>query len=176
TMAAALIAGLLLAPASQAQYPNRTIRFIVPFPPGGLADYIARLLGQPLTQSLGQQLLVDNRPGADGAVAGSIAMKAAPDGYTIFFGTNSPMSAVPPLHKTPPYDPIADFTPISLIGRFTFFLFVSPSVPARTLAELIEYARANPGKLNYGTGNTTAIVATAQLKLLAGLNMAQIPY
>jgi tripartite-type tricarboxylate transporter receptor subunit TctC len=171
-----LCAWLAIAPTVQAQYPSRTIRFIVPFPPGGLADYIARLLGQSLTATLGQQLLVDNRPGADGAVAGVITMKAAPDGYTVFFGTNSPMSAVPALHRNPPYDPIADFTPISLLGRFTFFLFVSPSVPARTLAELIEYARANPGKLNYGTGNTSAIVATAQLKLLAGLNMTQIPY
>src|SRR5262249_61837273 len=101
--------------------------------------------------------------------------KAVPAAPHIFCGPTPRFAGVPPLHKTPPYDPIADFTPISLIGRFTFFLFVSPSVPARTLAELIEYARANPGKLNYGTGNTTAIVSTAQLKLLAGLNMAQIP-
>src|SRR5262245_13385514 len=165
-----------VAPGVQAQYPTRTIRFIVPFPAGGLADYIARLLGQSLTPSLGQQLLVDNRPGADGAVAGVISMKAAPDGYTIFFGTNSPMSAVPALHRNPPYDPVTDFTPISLLGRFTFFLFVNPSLPARTLSELLDYARANPGKLNYGTGNTTAIVATAQLKMLAGIDMQQIPY
>ena len=175
-LAAALIAGLLLAPASHAQYPTRPIRFVVPFPPGGLADYTARLIAPPLTQSLGQQVLVDNRPGGDGAVAGTIVMKSAPDGHTIFFGTNSPLSAVPALHRKPPYDPIADFTPISLIGRFTFFLFVTPSVPAKTLSELIEYARANPGKLNYGTGNTSAIVAMAQLKSIAGIDMAQIPY
>jgi tripartite-type tricarboxylate transporter receptor subunit TctC len=175
---AALCVVFILAPAAlaQSQYPSRTIRFIVPFPPGGLADYVARVIGQPLTQALGQQLLVDNRPGADGAVAGVIAMKATPDGYTLFFATNSPLSAVPALHKNPPYDPIADFTPISLMGRFTFFLFVTPSLPARTLSELIDYARANPGKLNYGTGNTSAIVASAQLKLLAGIDMAQVPY
>ena len=175
-IAAALCLASLLAPGAQAQYPSRTIRFIVPFPPGGLADYVARVVAQPLAQALGQQLLVDNRPGADGALAGTLTMKATPDGYTLFFATNSPLSAVPALHKNPPYDPIADFTPISLMGRFTFFLYVTPSLPVRTLSELIEYARANPGKLNYGTGNTSAIVATAQLKLLAGLDMAQIPY
>ena len=165
-----------LAATAHAQYPARNVRFVVPFPPGGLADYVARVIGQPITQALGQQLLVDNRPGADGAVAGVIVQKAAPDGYTLFFATNSPLSAVPALHKNPPYDPIADFTPISLLGRFTFFLFVNPSLPVRTLGELIEYARTNPGKLNYGTGNTSAIVASAQLKLLARIDMAHVPY
>src|SRR4051812_11634196 len=173
---AALAAVLLPAPLAHAQYPTRPVRFVVPFPPGGLADYVARLVAPPLTQALGQQVLIDNRPGGDGAVAGSIVTKAAPDGHTIFFGTNSPMSAVPALHRKPPYDPIADFTPISLIGRFTFFLFVTPAVPARTLTELVEHARANPGKLNYGTGNTSAIVAMAQLKSIAGVDMTQIPY
>jgi len=121
-------------------------------------------------------VLIDNRPGGDGAVAGVITMKAAPDGHTIFFATNSPMSAVPALHRKPPYDPIADFTPIGLIGRFTFFLFVTPTLPARTLTELIEHVRANPGKLNYGTGNTSAILATAQLRTIAGLDMVHVPF
>ena len=167
---------LLIALQGHAQYPNRPIRFVVPFPAGGTADYVARVIAQPLTQTLGQQVLVDNRPGGDGAVAGTIVMKAAPDGHTIFFATNSPMSAVPALHRRSPYDPIADFSPITLIGRFTFFLFVTPGVPARTLSELIEYARANPGKLNYGTGNTSAIVATAQFKALAGVEITHVPY
>src|SRR3954468_16399672 len=174
-LAAALCLVLLL-PCAGAQYPSRPIRFVVPFPPGGTADYVARLIAQPLTQTLGQQVLVDNRPGGDGAVAGTIVMKAAQDGHTIFFGTNRPLSALPALHRKPPYDPVADFTPISLIGRFTFFLFVAQSVPARTLPELIDYAKANPGKLNYGTGNTSAIVAMAQLKTIAGVNIAHIPY
>ena len=166
----------LLAASAHAQYPSRPVRFVVPFPPGGTADYVARLVAPGLTQSLGQQVLVDNRPGGDGAVAGQIVMKAAPDGHTIFFATNSPMSAVPALHRKPPYDPVADFTPVSLIGRFTFFLFVAPSVPAKTLSELIEHAKTNPGKLNYGTGNTSAIVASAQMKTIAGINIQHIPY
>ena len=175
-MFTALCLVLLLVPAGHAQYPSRPVRFVVPFPPGGLADYVVRVIAQPLTQALGQQVLVDNRPGGDGAVAGTIVAKAAPDGYTIFFGTNSPLSAVPALHRQSPYDPVKDFTPVGMLGSFTFFLYVTPSVPARTLAELIAYARANPGKLNYGTGNTSAIVASAQLKLLSGIDMTHVPY
>ncbi|HEX2828832.1 MAG TPA: tripartite tricarboxylate transporter substrate binding protein [Burkholderiales bacterium] len=170
------VAALAAATAAAQQYPSRPVRFVVPFPPGGTADYVARMVAPGLTQSLGQQVLVDNRPGGDGAVAGQIVTKSAPDGHTIFFGTNSPMSAVPALHRKPPYDSLADFTPVGLIGRFTFFLFVPASLPAKTLKELIDYAKANPGKLNYGTGNTTAIVASAQFKSLAGIDVQHIPY
>jgi tripartite-type tricarboxylate transporter receptor subunit TctC len=167
---------LLLGLSAHAQYPNRAIRFVVPFPPGGGADYLARILAQPLALALGQQWVVDNRGGADGALAGTIVAKAAPDGYTVFLGTNSPLSAVPALRRNPPYDPVADFTPIGMLGRFTFFLYVRPDLPARTVGELIAYARANPSKFNYGTGNTVAIVASAQFKMQAGLEIAQIPY
>ncbi len=173
---ATVCVGVLAASAAQAQYPVRPIRFVVPFPPGGLADYVSRVIAQQLTQSVGQQVLVDNRGGGDGAVAGTIVANSAPDGYTIFFGTNSPLSAVPALHKRSPYDPVRDFTAVSMIGRFTFFLFSTPSVPAHTLTELIDYARANPGKLNYGTGNTSAIVASAQLKLLSSVDITHVPY
>jgi tripartite-type tricarboxylate transporter receptor subunit TctC len=159
-----------------AEYPDRPIRYIVPFPPGGSADGIARIMGQQLTLAMGQQWLVDNRPGADGVVAANLVIKAAPDGHTVFFGTNTPLSAGPALRKVPPYDPVRDFTPIGLIGHFTFILFTTPSVPAKTLAELIDYVRANPGKLNYGTGNTGGIVSMAQLKSLAKLDIAHIPY
>ena len=173
---AVVLMAIAVAHDANAQYPNRPIRFIVPFQPGGLADGIARVISQHLTQAMGQQWLVDNRPGADGALAGSIVVKAAPDGHTLFFGTNSPLSAAPALRKIPPYDPIKDFTAIGLIGYPTFILFVSPALPVKTLAELVDYARANPGKLNYGTGNTGAIVATAQFKMLAKLDVSQIPY
>ena len=172
---AALAGGL--APLAWAQnYATKPIRAVVPFPPGGTADLVARILAQPAGQALGQPLVIDNRAGADGAVAAMLVMNAAPDGYTLFFGSNSPMAAVPTLRRKPPYDPRTDFTPISLIGKFTFFLFVNPAVPAKTLAEFIDYVRANPGKLNYGSGNTTGIVAMAQLNLLARLDMTHVPY
>lgn len=175
---AMLIALLMFGAAhtSHAQYPNRPIRFIVPFPPGGTADGVARIVAQQLTLAMGQQWLVDNRPGADGILAANIVLKAAPDGYTTFFGSNTPLSAAPALRKVPPYDPVKDFTAIGLFGHVTFFLFVPAASPAKTLAELIEQARANPGKFNYGTGNTGSIVATAQLKHLAKLDIAHIPY
>lgn len=161
---------------AQLDYPVRPLRFLVPFPPGGSADGVARIMSRTLSQAMGQQWLVDNRPGADGALAGGIVVKSAPDGYTVFFGSNSPMSAAPALRKVPPYDPVKDFTALGFIGHITFILFVHPGLPAKTLTELIDHARANPGKLNYGTGNTGSIVSTAQFRLLAKLDVAQIPY
>src|SRR5262245_12217960 len=177
TPAAALLAASLVAAGpALGQYPTKPIRFIVPFPPGGLADVVGRLVATPLSQALGQQVIVDNRPGADGAIAAEITLKAQPDGHTIFMGTNSPMSGVPALRKKPPYDPVTRFAPIASLGRPVFFLFVHPSLPPRSVSELVQYAKQNPGKLAYGSGNTTAIVATAQFKLVAGIDITHIPY
>jgi tripartite-type tricarboxylate transporter receptor subunit TctC len=162
--------------AAQAQYPNKPIRIVLQFPAGGLADTVIRALANPLSQSLGQPILVENKPGADGAIAGEAVKNAPPDGYTLFFATNSALSATPVLRKKPPYDPVADFTPISFVGRFPFFVFVHPSLPAKSLQELLAQARAHPGKLNYGSGNTTSILATAQLASLAKVEMVHIPY
>lgn len=173
---ASFAASLIAIDPAHGQYPSRPVRFIVPFPAGGTADVVGRIIAIPLTQALGQPVIIDNRPGADGVIAAEITMKAQPDGYTIFMGTNSPMSAVPSFRKKPPYDPTTHFTPIASLGRPVFFLYVHPSVPARSVDELVQYARANPGKVAYGTGNTTAIVATAQLKLLAGLDITHVPY
>lgn len=175
----AVVLACVMAQSAQGQqgpYPNRPIRYVVPFPAGGSADGIARIMAQQLSQVMGQQWLVDNRPGADGVLAGGIVLKAAADGHTVFFGSNTPMSAGPALRKVPPYDPVKDFTAIGMIGYFTFILFSSPAIPARTLGELLDYARANPGKINYGTGNTGSIVSTAQLKSLARLDVTHIPY
>ena len=121
-------------------------------------------------------MLIDNKAGADGAIGGTEVMHAAPDGYTLLFATNSPMSAVPALRKNPPYDPVTDFTPVTDVGRYTFFLYANASQPFKSVAEMIAHAKANPGKLNYATGNATGIVSFAQIGALAGIDIAHIPY
>jgi tripartite-type tricarboxylate transporter receptor subunit TctC len=174
-----LLAALLLCTCSgmvAAQYPQKPIKVIVPFPAGSATDTISRILGNAVSNAVGQAVLVENKAGADGAIAAGEVMRAAPDGYTLLMATNSPMSAVPALKKVPPYDPVADFTPITDIGRYTFFIVVHPSVPASTVSELIQYARANPGKINYATGNTTGIVSTAFFAAQAGIQMVHVPY
>lgn len=172
----ATVAMVLSSASALAQYPAKPIRIVVPFPSGSATDTITRILGQSISPAVGQPIVVDNKPGADGAIAGAEVAKAAPDGYTLIMATNSPMSAVPALKKNPPYDPVADFTPITDIGRYTFFLYVNAGVPAKTFQELIAYAKANPGKLAYATGNTTGIVSFAQMNALAGIEMLHVPY
>ena len=162
--------------AVNAQYPAKPIRLVVPFPPGGTADLAARILAQGLSQRLGQSVLVENKPGGDGAIAGGDVMRAAPDGYTLLWGTNTGMSALPAMRKNPPYDPLVDFTPVSLGGILGFFVYASPQLPAKTLDELVAHARANPGKLNYATGNAMSIVSTAQFAQADKLDVHHVPY
>ncbi len=172
----AAIFALLLPFAAAAQYPNKPIRLIVPFPPGGAAELGARIFAQPLSQALGQTVVIETKPGADGAIAADATMKAAPDGYTLFYATNTAFSWLPAVRKSPPYDPLTDFTPVSMIGQFGFFVFAHPSVPATTMGELLAHIRANPGKLNYGSGNSTAMLSTAQLVQREKLDVVHIPY
>ena len=172
------LAALLLAAASASgQYPNKPIKVVVIFPAGTASDTVARILANSIAPSMGQPVIVENRAGADGAIAAVEVAKAQPDGYTVLYGTSGPMATVPALRKTIPYDPIKDFSPISLIGRYSTFLYAGAETPFKSLQEMIDYAKANPGKLNYATGNTGGLVSMAQVISLAGnLNMVHVPY
>jgi tripartite-type tricarboxylate transporter receptor subunit TctC len=163
-------------PATAQTFPSKPIKLVVPFGAGSSTDLIARLVGQPLSQALGQPIIVENKPGADGGISGAEVKRAAPDGHTLLLATNSPLSVYPHLQKQPAYDPVADFTAISHVGYYTFFIVVHPSVPAKSVPELIAHAKANPGKLNYATGNTTALVSSALFAKLAGIDMLHVPY
>ena len=172
---AAAVGLLAAAGAVQAQaFPSKPIRIVVPFPAGSATDNIARALAGPVSASIGQPVVVENKAGADGAISGSEVARAVPDGHTLLLATNSPLSAVPAMKKVPPYDPVADFTPVTDVGRYTFFVVVHPSVPAKTVAELLQYGKANPGKLNYATGNTTGIVSMALFNALGGVQMTHV--
>ncbi len=162
----ALAAGsaLLVASTARAQaFPNKPLRLIVGFAPGGAADVMARIVAKGLGAQLGQQIIVDNKPGADGILAAQVLMRAAPDGYTLMMGTNTATVAVPALRPNPPYDPFKAFTPISSAGEFSMFLAVSPSLPSRNLAEFLDHVAANPGKYNSGSSNSAAELAMLQL-------------
>jgi len=172
----ALAVAALAAFSAQAQYPDKPVRLVVPFPPGGAAELGARIFATPLSQALGQPVIIDTKPGADGIIASDFVLKQPADGYTIYYATNTAFNWVLATKKTPPYNPLTDFTPVSLIGYFGFFLFTHPSIPGNSAADLIKYAKANPGKLNYGSGNSTAQLFGAQLAKLEGLQMVHVPY
>ena len=177
-IAAVLGAALLMSSVeAQAQnYPSRPIKFVVPFGPGSATDVLGRIAAHELTLALGQPIVIVNRAGADGSIGATEVQRSAPDGYTFLFGSNSPLVVVPHMRKEPPYNPLVDFTPITFVGNNTFFIVVHPTVPAKSLAELVVYAKANPKKLNYASGNTFSIVATALFAANNGLDMVHIPY
>jgi tripartite-type tricarboxylate transporter receptor subunit TctC len=162
---------------AQAQtYPDRPITIVVPFGAGSGTDSITRIVGHYLSVALKQTVVVEPKPGANGAIAATYVARAAADGYTLIMGTNSPHSAVPFLAKNVPYDPVKDFAPISRVGSFTLLLIVHPDVPAKSVSELIAYAKANPGKLSFASGNTSGIVAGETLKRWAGVDILHVPY
>jgi tripartite-type tricarboxylate transporter receptor subunit TctC len=165
-----------IAPPARAEFPDKPIRLVVPFAAGGGADATARAIAEALSKSLRQPVLVENKPGGDSTIGSLYVAKSPPDGYTLLFGTNTGMSGAPVLHRNIGYDPVKDLTPISMCGLFAFFLVVNPEVPAKTLKELIDLARANPGKLNYATGNAMGIVGTSQLMAAEKLEMIHVPY
>ena len=144
-------------------YPGKPIRLVVGFTAGGAADVLARTIAKGLGAELGQQVIVDNKPGADGIIAAQEVIKAPADGYTFLLGTNTAMVAVPALRANPPYDPFKQFTPLSSAGEFSMFLAVSPTVPAKNLNEFLEHVAANPGKYSSGSSNSASELAMLQL-------------
>jgi tripartite-type tricarboxylate transporter receptor subunit TctC len=156
-------------------YPSKAIRLVVPFAAGSGTDAVARLTAKYLGDSLHQPVVVDNRPGANGAIAAEYVAKAQPDGYTLFMTTNTTHSANPSLIKNLHYDPVKDFTPVARMGNLPFMLVVSPTLPVKSLGEFIAYAKAHPG-MSYGSGNSTGIVAGATLSKMANLQMLHVPY
>jgi len=172
----------LCASGAQAQpagvYPARPIHFVVPYPPGGPLDIMARGIGARLAQAWGQPVIVDNRPGAGGNLGADFVARAAPDGYTLLMGAVATHAINPSLYARIPYDPVKDFTPVALVAVVPNILVVHPSLPVRTVKDLVALARARPGALNFASGSTgsTGHLAGELFKVLAGVDMTHIPY
>jgi tripartite-type tricarboxylate transporter receptor subunit TctC len=177
-MCASLAFGAAAAAMAQATYPNKPVRLLVPFPAGGATDIFARVLSQKMGEKLGTTVIVENRPGAGGAIGSDLAAKSPADGYTLLLATSSTHSIGPALNQRLPYDTVRDFTPISHVGNAPSIMLVPNGSPAKTLKEWIDYAKKNPGKLNYASsGNGTIVQLTAELfKSQAGLFLVHIPY
>ena len=161
---------------AEAQYPSKPVRVIIHFPAGGSTDLVARVLSQALTESLGQAFVVENRLGADGTIAAAAVLQSPADGHTLFIATNTAMMQVPLMQKKPPYDPLTAFTPVSLVGRYTFLLVVTPSLGVNNFREFVAYAKQNPGKLNFATYSGASQLAYAQIVKTAGVDMLRVPY
>jgi len=174
------LAALLCLPAlafAQA-YPDRPLRLVVPFPPGGNIDVVGRLVAEKLGPALGQNVIIENRAGAGGAVGAEAVAKATPDGYTVLLGSGSTHGTNPAVVKGLPYDAVKDFAPVGLIGTYAFVLLANPALPANSIPELIDYARKNPGKLNfssYGQGSANHLPMEL-LKAMTGTFIVHIPY
>ena len=170
---------LLTSPGAAAQgYPSKPIRFVVPYPAGGPLDTVARLVGQKVSESVKQPVIVDNKPGAGGNIGADAVAKSAPDGYTILMGAVATHAINPALYASIPYDPVRDFEPVTQLASTPNVLIVNPSVPASNVREFIAYAKANPGKLNFGSGSTGSAghLAGELFKTLAGIDMTHVPY
>jgi tripartite-type tricarboxylate transporter receptor subunit TctC len=157
-------------------YPNNTITLIVPFAAGSGTDAVARVVATKMGTLLGQTVIVDNKPGASAQIGAQAVASAKPDGYTLLMTTNTSHSANPWLFQSLKYDPIKDFTPIARVGELPFVLCVNNDLPVKNVQELIDYAKANPDKLSYGTPNSTSLVTTETINFLAKIGMTQIPY
>jgi len=178
-LSAALGFALLAAAAGPAlaQYPNKPVRIVVPYPPGGTTDILARLTAARLTESMGQPFVVENRPGASGGIGSQAVAKSAPDGYTLVMATISSHGIVSSISKLP-YDPVKDFSPVTVIGSTPNVILVHPDLPAKNLAELLKLAREKPGKLNFGSTSPggSPHMSAELLKMMAKVDMVHIPY
>ena len=178
--AAALVFGTLAmctAPAAAADnFPQKPIRIIVPFPPGGGTDFVTRVIQQPLSDLLGQQVLIDNRGGAQGIVGTQIGARSSNDGYTLVIAEIGATAVAPPMSPKPPFDAIRDFVPVAMLVEQPYLMSIHPSVPAKNLAEFVKLVQASPGKFNFGSGNATAHVAQEVFYSTAKLKMTHIPY
>jgi tripartite-type tricarboxylate transporter receptor subunit TctC len=178
-IAASVLVGVVAAAAhAQQAYPTKPIRMIAPSSPGGPVDLITRAFAQGLSETLGQQVVVENRVGAAGLIGTELVAKAPPDGYTILLGFSGPLAIVPNLVAATPYDPLKDLVPVSEVAAAAYILLVHPSVPAKSVKELMALARAQPGKMNFGSGgNGTGIhMASELLQQIAGVKIVHVPY
>ena len=171
----AALALATLAPLAAAQGTTKPIRIVVPFPAGGPSDTAARSVAQAWASTSGQSVVVENRPGAGGAIAAQAVITAAPDGQTLLWAAAS-MAALPSLQRTPPFRSLLDLAPLAMAGRFTYVLAVHASVPARSVADLVQHARANPGKVEYATGTLGEYMTTVQFLKAAKVDMLRVPY
>lgn len=162
--------------AAAAEYPSRPVRIIVPFGAGSATDVVARTMGQNLAEALGQPMVIDNRAGANGTIGAELAAKAPKDGYTLLMSTNTPSAAAPSLMKKINYDPVQDFAPIARIGTIAFVLVANPSLPAKSMPELIALAKKQPGKLTAGSGSAGSLVPVFMLQQMAGIELNHVPY
>lgn len=173
-------AALLLTGAAQAQtdYPNKVVRLIVPFAPGGGGDTLARTVTQPAAETLGQQIVIENRPGAGGNLGAALAAKSPPDGYTLFYGTNGTHAINHALYANPGFDPVKDFAPVARLTRIGMVVVVNPEVPAKSVPELLAYLKANQGTATFGSaGNgTSSHIAGEMFKMRTGLDILHVPY
>lgn len=171
------LATVLLTGAASAQgYPTRNVTLVLPFAAGSGTDTTTRLIAAEVSKGLGQSLVVDNKPGANGMLAATHVARSAPDGYTLFVTTNTTHSANPSLMKQLTYDPVKDFTPIARTGNLPFMLVINPEIPAKSVQELTAYGKANPGKLTYASGSSAAIVMGATYAQRAKLDLLHVPY
>jgi len=167
---------LATAMASSALAQGKPVRLVVPFAAGSYTDNVARIVSPALAERLGAPIVVDNRPGGNGVIGADAVAKAAPDGRTFLMGGTSVNAVNPHVLKSLPYDPVRDLVPVVRLGNLPFMLLVNPAVPATTVPELIAYAKGNPGKLAYGTPNSTTLVGMETLKRMAGIDILSVPY